>query len=127
MQYTIRVETCPRNLALKAHPWAGVQGTAKRWAQVSAAVRTRTEAEVIDMAKHGLRGGAGAPNSNQAFTGAGKRGKLGIDSDATVRDHVFSDVDVNCELRSCCFPSALATILRGCRIGCIELYVHLGL
>ena len=38
-----------------------LQGTAKRWEQVAAYVRTRSQDEVIDMAKHGLRGGLGAP------------------------------------------------------------------
>ena len=58
-------------------------------------MRTRTEAEVIDMAKHGLRGGAGAPKSDTSFSLAGKRSKTDINSDATARDQVFSDVDVN--------------------------------
>ena len=34
-----------------------LQGTAKRWEQVSAYVRTRTVEEVIDMVKHGLKSG----------------------------------------------------------------------
>ncbi len=72
-----------------------MQGTAKRWAQVAAAVRTRTEAEVIDMAKHGLRGGAGAPKSDTSFSLAGKRSKVDINSNATARNEVFTDVDVN--------------------------------
>ena len=37
------------------------QGTAKRWDQVAAYVRTRTVDEVIEMAKHGLAAGKGAP------------------------------------------------------------------
>lgn len=88
-----------------------VQGTAKRWAQVAAAVRTRTEAEVIDMAKHGLRGGAGAPKSDTSFQLAGKRNKTDINSEATARDEVFTDVDVNLaggrHTRSCVIQDAL--------------------
>lgn len=32
-----------------------LQGTAKRWEQVAASVRTRTVDEVVDMVKHGLK------------------------------------------------------------------------
>jgi len=34
-----------------------LQGTAKRWDQVAAYVRTRTVEEVLDMVKHGLKSG----------------------------------------------------------------------
>ena len=37
--------------------WIHLQGTAKRWEQVAAYVRTRTVEEVIEMVKHGLKSG----------------------------------------------------------------------
>ncbi len=70
------------------------QGTAKRWDQVAAYVRTRTVPEVIDMAKHGLKAGRAAP-TKASFTPTGKRNVTTINSDATARHEVFTDVAVN--------------------------------
>ena len=41
-----------------------MQGTAKRWEQVAAYVRTRTVDEVVEMVKHGLKAGRLAPKQN---------------------------------------------------------------
>lgn len=41
----------------RAHSLIHPQGTAKRWEQVAAYVRTRTVEEVIEMVKHGLKSG----------------------------------------------------------------------
>ena len=49
-----------------------VQGTAKRWDQVAAYVRTRTVDEVTDMVKHGLKAGKHAGGQN-GFEVAKKR------------------------------------------------------
>ena len=71
------------------------QGTAKRWDQVAAYVRTRTVDEVIDMAKHGLAAGKGAQRQD-TFTVLKKHAaNVTIKSDATARDEVFTDVQVN--------------------------------
>ncbi len=51
---------------------ASRQGTAKRWDQVAAYVRTRTVDEVLDMIKHGLRAGKFAPRQD-SFAVAKKR------------------------------------------------------
>ena len=65
----------------------GLQGTAKRWDQVAAYVRTRTVPEVIDMAKHGLKAGLGAAKKAN-FVPTGKRSNTAIKSDATARHEV---------------------------------------
>lgn len=50
----------------------GLQGTAKRWEQVAAYVRTRTVDEVVEMVKHGLKSGKAATRQN-GITVAKKR------------------------------------------------------
>ena len=84
-----------------------LQGTAKRWDQVAAYVRTRTVDEVIDMAKHGLAAGKGAPQQD-TFTVLKKHAaNVTIKSDATAREEVFTDVLVNrssaCRLDPCAY------------------------
>lgn len=49
-----------------------LQGTAKRWDQVTGYVRTRTLEEVVEMVKHGLKSGRMAPKQN-GITVAKKR------------------------------------------------------
>lgn len=44
--------------------WTWLQGTAKRWDQVAAYVRTRTVEEVLDMVKHGLKSGKVSTSTN---------------------------------------------------------------
>ena len=71
-------------------------------------MRTRTVDEVIDMAKHGLAAGKGAQRQD-TFTVLKKHAaNVTIKSDATARDEVFTDVQVNlggtqspCQLNSC--------------------------
>jgi hypothetical protein len=70
-------------------PGSPLQGTAKRWDQVAAYVRTRTVPEVIDMAKHGLKAGLGAAKK-PTFVPTGKRSNTAIKSDATARHEVRS-------------------------------------
>lgn len=86
------------------------QGTAKRWDQVAAYVRTRTVDEVIDMAKHGLAAGKGAPRQD-TFTVLKKHAaNVTIKSDATARDEVFTDVQVKRSsthyFAQCCYSRA---------------------
>lgn len=71
-------------------------GTAKRWEAISAYVRTRTVDEVIDMAKHGLKAGAGIRATTYVPTG--KRSNTEIKSEATARHESFTDVDVNLQV-----------------------------
>ena len=62
---------------------------------MAAYVRTRTVDEVIDMAKHGLAAGKGAQRQD-TFTVLKKHAaNTTINSDATARDEVFTDVQVN--------------------------------
>lgn len=49
-----------------------LQGTAKRWEQVAAYVRTRTMPEVVEMVKHGLKSGKMIPKQ-EGITVAKKR------------------------------------------------------
>lgn len=75
-------------------PVCGVgQGTAKRYEQIAAYVRTRTAEEVAEMAKGGLQ--AWAPKS-ETFTVVKKRqGNTTIKDSATSRMESFTDVEVN--------------------------------
>ena len=79
------------SLALCCH----LQGTAKRWEQITGYVRTRDQDEVIEMAKHGLRAGAGIRPSDRISIGKKRQGNTTINSDPTGRLESFTDVDVN--------------------------------
>lgn len=74
----------------------GVQGTAKRWEVVTQYVRTRTQEEVLDMVKHGLKSRKGMQTKQEQFSIAKKRqANTTIKSDPTGRMESFTDVDVN--------------------------------
>ena len=77
-----------------------MQGTAKRWEQVTAYVRTRTMDDVIEMAKHGLA--ARAPKNDTFSILKKHQGNIVINSDATARNEVFTDVQVNLSGGCCC-------------------------
>lgn len=73
-----------------------MQGTAKRWEVVTDYVRTRTQEEVLDMVKHGLKSRRGQQAKAEQFSIAKKRqGNTAIKSDPTGRMESFTDVDVN--------------------------------
>ncbi len=72
-----------------------LQGTAKRWEQITGYVRTRDQDEVIEMAKHGLRAGAGIRPSDRISIAKKRQGNTTINSDPTGRLESFTDVDVN--------------------------------
>ena len=72
-----------------------LQGTAKRWEQITLYVRTRDQDEVIEMAKHGLRAGAGIRPSDRISIAKKRQGNTTINSDPTGRLESFTDVDVN--------------------------------
>ena len=72
-----------------------LKGTAKRWEQITGYVRTRDQDEVIEMAKHGLRAGAGIRPSDRISIAKKRQGNTTINSDPTGRLESFTDVDVN--------------------------------
>ena len=73
-----------------------MQGTAKRWEVVTQYVRTRTQEEVLDMVKHGLKSRKGMQTKQEQFSIAKKRqANTTIKSDPTGRMESFTDVDVN--------------------------------
>lgn len=93
----------PRLHTLTPSAIVTMQGTAKRWEQVAAYVRTRTMDDVIEMAKHGLA--ARAP-VNDSFSILKKhQGNIVINSDATARNEVFTDVQVNLSGEARCTSS----------------------
>ncbi|KAL3137123.1 hypothetical protein ABBQ32_006697 [Trebouxia sp. C0010 RCD-2024] len=72
------------------------QGTAKRWEVVTQYVRTRTQEEVLDMVKHGLKSRKGMQTKQEQFSIAKKRqANTTIKSDPTGRMESFTDVDIN--------------------------------
>eukprot|EP00884_Botryococcus_braunii_P015011 jgi/Botrbrau1/23510/Bobra.106_1s0061.1 len=76
-------------------------GTPRRWEQVTAYVRTRTQDEVTEMAKVGLKA---RPPSTETFTVVKKRqGNTTIKDNATSRLEAFTDVEINLK-----GPAALA-------------------
>ncbi|KAK9787621.1 hypothetical protein WJX73_010169 [Symbiochloris irregularis] len=70
------------------------QGTAKRWEQVAAYVRTRTVEEVLEMVKHGLKAAKFAPNQNGFQITKKRQGNTQIASGATQRAEAFTDVPI---------------------------------
>ena len=69
---------------------------------VTAYVRTRTEEEVLDMVKHGLKSRKGLQAKSQQFSIAKKRqGNTTIKSDPTGRMEAFTDVHVNMSGATC--------------------------
>lgn len=71
-------------------------GTNKRWETIQAYVRTRTLDEVLEMAKHGLKSGKYAVQSNGGVQITKKRqGNTVIKSEATQRVESFTDLEVN--------------------------------
>lgn len=66
------------------------QGTARRWEQVAAYVRTRTVDEVLDMVKHGLQPG----QTPDTWKLTSKKAPT-ISAAPDARMSAFSDVDVN--------------------------------
>lgn len=70
-------------------------GTSKRWETIQGYLRTRTENEIIDMVKYGLKSGRfTAPGDGVVITEK-KKAKLQGKSAATLREESFSDVSVN--------------------------------
>ena len=77
------------------HVGAALQGTAKRWEQVTVYVRTRTQDEVVDMVKHGLKAGKGIRNQEQFSIAKKRQANTAINSDPSSRTEAFTDVDIN--------------------------------
>ena len=81
-------------------------------------VRTRTQEEVLDMVKHGLKSRRGQQAKAEQFSIAKKRqGNTAIKSDPTGRMESFTDVDVNISGASVCVCALLA--LQSC-----PLFLH---
>ncbi len=90
----VRQDTLPtKSPSHTPHP--PTQGTAKRWEQVAAYVRTRTVEEVLDMAKHGLTARTGAAAGNETWRLSTKRAPPTIGAAPDSRMAAFSDVDIN--------------------------------
>ena len=85
-------ETCPHNTNRLV---AWVQGTAKRWEVVTAYVRTRTQEEVLDMVKHGLKSRKTQAKTEQFSIAKKRQANTTIKSDPTGRMESFTDVDIN--------------------------------
>ena len=72
-----------------------MQGTAKRWEVITAYVRTRTEEEVLDMVKLGLKSRQSKAKADQFSIAKKRQANTSIKSDPTGRMESFTDVDVN--------------------------------
>ena len=72
-----------------------MQGTAKRWEVVTGYVRTRTQEEVLDMVKHGLKSRKTQAKTEQFSIAKKRQANTTIKSDPTGRMESFTDVDVN--------------------------------
>ena len=72
-----------------------MQGTAKRWEVVTAYVRTRTQEEVLDMVKHGLKSRKTQAKTEQFSIAKKRQANTTIKSDPTGRMESFTDVDIN--------------------------------
>ena len=103
-----------------------MQGTAKRWEVVTAYVRTRTQEEVLDMVKHGLKSRKTQAKTEQFSIAKKRQANTTIKSDPTGRMESFTDVDINISggagqayslsaaTPACLWVSALALITQGC-------------
>jgi len=69
-------------------------GTSKRWETIQGYLRTRTEDEIIDMVKYGLKSGRFTAPSNDVVITEKKKAKLQGQSSATLREESFTDVAV---------------------------------
>lgn len=105
-----------------------VQGTAKRWEVVTAYVRTRTQEEVLDMVKHGLKSRKTQAKTEQFSIAKKRQANTTIKSDPTGRMESFTDVDVNIAggatpvlLRGRPGMSACLRVCRGLQLGCAVL------
>ncbi len=72
-----------------------LQGTAKRWEQVAGYVRTRTQEEVLEMVKHGLKAGKHLKQGESFKVAKKRQANTTIHSDATQRHESFTDLDVD--------------------------------
>lgn len=69
-------------------------GTSKRWETIQGYLRTRTEEEIIDMVKYGLKSGRFTAPSNGVVITEKRKAKLQGQSSATLREESFTDVTV---------------------------------
>lgn len=69
-------------------------GTSRRWETIQGYLRTRTEDEIIDMVKYGLKSGRFTAPSNDVVITEKKKAKLQGQSAATLREESFTDVAV---------------------------------
>lgn len=69
-------------------------GTSRRWETIQGYLRTRTEDEIIDMVKYGLKSGKFTAPSNDVVITEKKKAKLQEQSSATLREESFTDVQM---------------------------------